>query len=86
MIISSLSLVLHAIGIHGAIKYKPFAVAVSAVGNMLSFAWSLSLDFIGVALTFLFLHPHVVLIMEIRSEVMAPYNYGRVKTCCDCCE
>jgi hypothetical protein len=75
----------HAIGIYGALYYKAWAVMVSVLGYVISIITAIgALSFVGLVLPILFLYPHVVFITEMQNEVMTPYNYERIKICCDC--
>jgi hypothetical protein len=75
MVGDGVALVMHTIGIYGAINYKKWAVLVSAVG----YVSAMSANNLGLVWVILFLYPHVVLITEIHNEVMTPYNYERIK-------
>jgi hypothetical protein len=85
MVFVSVILGMHAIGIYGALYYKAGAVMISANGYMIAiFTASESLNYFAAVLPILFLYPHFVFITGVQNEVMTPYNYERIKACCDC--
>jgi hypothetical protein len=82
-----ISIFLHAFGVHGALKYKTWAIKIAAVAYGIPFTWAvLNFDFMSFILAGVFLYPHIVLIKEIESGVMTPYNYENVQFCCVCWE
>lgn len=85
VIISSVSIVLHVFGIYGAVSYQSTAVGASAFGYIFSLVLALvSLNVTGIILCSLFFYAHAVLLSEIQSGIMTPYNYENIKACCDC--
>lgn len=77
---------MHACGIYGAIKYQAWAVWVSLVAYGLApfffkgiYPWPIRI------FQFICIYPHIIFLREVKSGVMADYNYDRVKHCCDCC-
>jgi hypothetical protein len=80
-----ISIFLHAFGVHGALKYKTWAIKVAAVAYGIPFTWAvLNFDFVTFILGGVFLYPHIVLIKEIETGVMTSYNYENVQACCVC--
>eukprot|EP00980_Cylindrotheca_fusiformis_P016546 scaffold4961_cov80-Cylindrotheca_fusiformis.AAC.2 len=85
VVVVGVSCILHAFGVSGALKYNSTHVKVAAVSYGIALVLNLfNFNLVSIAVGAIFLYPHIVLIKEIKSGVMTPYNYENIQACCVC--
>lgn len=85
IVIECVRMVLNAMGIYGAVKYKVWAVGASLVGYIAQGIWALiTFDVTTLVVSSLFAYPHVYLIMEMRNGIMSEDTYEQEKFSCCC--
>ncbi|KAL3931022.1 MAG: hypothetical protein SGBAC_011501 [Bacillariaceae sp.] len=79
-------IVLHSVGVYGAIKFKSWAVQVAGIAYALPLVLSIVYfnPAVFVVSGCLCLYPHLVLLKEITEGVMTPYKYEYTNACCVC--
>jgi len=82
-----LGIVCNALGLYGGLKFKKTFTLIAAVWFGIEAILSLVmfLDFVGFAISALFLYPHVVFYKELQDGIMSRENFPREKYCCAAC-
>ena len=78
--------ILHSVGVYGAIKFEAWAVKVATIAHAVPLVLSVVYfnPLVFVVSGGLCLYPHLVLLKEIKEGVMTPYKYEYVSACCVC--
>lgn len=83
--ISCASFVFFCLGIRGALRYEPCLVGASLLFHCAALVGGFLLwNLFGIILSGLFIYPHIVLLFEMRSDIMTVENYANERSTCCC--